>query len=104
MDNYTKAVGEFSREVDAGYVETFHSRRAASDAFGLLVPSRIAAVVKPKSGGGVITRLVHDLRRSGVNSRAKCPERVVLPRLMDPMLAALDMCQKVGEEDVIRGL
>eukprot|EP00971_Amphidinium_carterae_P107423 2128130-Amphidinium_carterae.1 len=66
------------------------------------VPSRIAAVLKPNQG--FKTRLAHDLRCSGVNLRVKCLEWVVLPRLCDPMHAALDVCKLVGEDEVIRGL
>eukprot|EP00971_Amphidinium_carterae_P329908 6462686-Amphidinium_carterae.2 len=81
---------EFQREVKAGYATVYQSRAAAERIVGTLVPSRVAAVVKNKSGR-VKTRLVHDLRRSGVNATLKVPERVVLPRLADVLEATLDL-------------
>ena len=44
--------------------------------------SKIGVVVKVKAGA-VKVRLVHDLRRSGVNAKVQMKERIVLPRLTD---------------------
>ena len=62
-----------------------------------LVPSRVAALVK-QTPGGLKVRLIHDLRRSGVNATASIPERVVLPRLID----AVESIVKVATADQAR--
>ena len=50
--------------------------------FGTLILSRMAAIVQEKNSK-IKVRLVHDLRRSLVNSWVSAPERIVLPRLLD---------------------
>eukprot|EP00971_Amphidinium_carterae_P349156 6490871-Amphidinium_carterae.1 len=102
-ENQELADMEFQREVEAGYAKVYPSRAAAERVVGALVPSRVAAVVKRKSGR-VKTRLVHDLRRSGVNATLKVPERVVLPRLGDVLEATLDLQGRAAPSEEILAL
>ena len=53
--------------------------------------SSIGVIVKRKPGGGYKYRLVHDLRRSGVNSKITVLERLVLPRLKDAIEDAVSL-------------
>ena len=70
------------REIDAGWLMWYPSEEAATAAHGPVTFSRIGVVAKQK-GVQLKLRLIHDLRRSGVNQQAVIQERVVLPRIMD---------------------
>ena len=65
---------------------------------GDIARSRIAAVAKEKHGQTKV-RLVHDLRRSGVNERVVVRERVVLPRATEVVGDALDLLEATGETE-----
>ena len=56
--------------------------------------SRMAMLCKTRKDGTVKRRLISDCRRSGVNSRAKLPERLVLPRVADAVRSALHLLQQ----------
>ena len=64
---------------------------------GPVTYSRIGVVAKEKQGQ-LKLRLIHDLRRSGVNDKVVIQERVVLPRLEDAIKDALELIQAVGPE------
>ena len=51
--------------------------------------ARMAIIVKTKEDGSVKRRIIVDLKRSGANSRARIPERPVLPRITDAIGSAL---------------
>eukprot|EP00972_Heterocapsa_arctica_P047952 7074536-Heterocapsa_arctica.AAC.1 len=51
----------------------------------------MALIVKTRADGVVKRRLIVDLRRSGVNAKATAPERIVLPRIQDAVLSALNV-------------
>ena len=70
------------REIDAGWLMWYPSEEVATAAHGPVTFSRIGVVAKQK-GVQLKLRLIHDLRRSGVNQQAVIQERVVLPRIMD---------------------
>ena len=56
--------------------------------FGTGTVSRMALIQKTKDDGRVKNRLVVDMLRSGGNKRAKVPERLVLPRVVDVLESA----------------
>jgi hypothetical protein len=87
------------REIKAGYVEAHKSRDVLDSKYGKLVPSRIGVIVKVVKER-VKARLIHDLRRSGVNAKITMKERIVLPRLEDVRLGLLALLQALvpGEE------
>ena len=66
------------------------SKQEAAEAHGSGTMSRLALMIKEKEGVRKC-RLVVDLRRSGANSRASCPERIVLPRPQDLITDCLDL-------------
>ena len=85
----------FRRELDAGFARASAKREELESEVGPLVPAAIGVVAKAKPGGGHKYRLVHDLRRNGVNAKIKFPERLVLPRLRDAMDDALTLLEHV---------
>ena len=72
----------FTQELQKGFVDWSTDKSTLEDKYGPLVQSSIGVIVKQKREGKKV-RLVHDLRRSGVNEAIKCSERLVLPRLRD---------------------
>ena len=95
-ENMEPADALLQKEIDAGYVRWSADREVLErECGGELVPSRIGVVAKPKADGSMKYRLVHDLRRSGVNARIKLKERVVLPRLQDASEGALDLLEEM---------
>ena len=68
------------------------------------VATRLASIVKLRTDGSTKLRFVMDLLRSGVNGRSLCPERVVLPRLIDMVNGNLDLmivAWRVDEQQVL---
>ena len=53
--------------------------------------SKLAAIVKPRADGSLKTRLVVDMRRSGVNACVRLQERIVLPRIQDVVADVMDL-------------
>ena len=70
------------REKAAGWLELFSTEAEAEAKYGKVVCSRIGVVEKWKHGEQKL-RLIHDLRRSGVNQQVVMTERVILPRISD---------------------
>ena len=79
-ENKRDAEELFSLELSKGFVDWSSEREHLEAKYGKLVTSSIGVIVKQKR-----VRLVHDLRRSGVNATIKFEERLVLPRLRDVM-------------------
>lgn len=69
--------------------------------YGLLVPSAMGLIVKTKADGSKKGRLVHDLRRSDVNSHIVFEERLVLPRLRDAVEDVLSLMESASPEEQI---
>ena len=65
-------------------------------------PSRVALLIKfGINGTDVIkVRLIHDLRRSGVNAKVLLSERLVLPRVGDIMIDILELLGTDGTIDI----
>ena len=76
------------RERDVGWLEWSPNLQGLEAKHGKATRSRIGVVAKLKSGKHKI-RLVHDLRRSGVNAQIRVGERVAVPRLIDVVNASL---------------
>ena len=91
------------REYEQGFFARASTREELESRFGPLVPSRMAAIVKEK-GDKVKVRLVHDLRRSGINSKITLSERVVLPRISDVLEDAGALLRLCAPGEVVRFL
>ena len=73
------------------------TREALEAKVGPATVHRIGVIAKIRAGVEKL-RLIHDLRRSGVNQRVKCKERLVLPRISDLMQDILDVIELAGPE------
>ena len=78
---------EIARYVSKGFA-VIKNRRWLMERFGSGTVSRMALIQKVKEDGKVKNRIVVDMLRSGGNSRAQVPERLVLPRVMDVLESA----------------
>ena len=74
-----EAEEEISRYKAKGFVRRMPWAEAR-DAYSIGTVSKLALILKPKADGSVKKRIVIDMLRSGGNSRADAPERIVLPR------------------------
>ena len=83
---------EFRQELRAGFASYYACREDLQKAVGAPVSSPISVLVKTKNGK-VKVRLVHDLRKSGVNARIAFTERVVLPLLQDAIASILNLME-----------
>ena len=92
----------FQKEVDKGFVRWAKDKEVLEDMYGTLVPSAIGYSSKIKLDGTVKGRLVHDLRRSQVNSHITLKERLVLPRLRDAMEDALHLLETRTPDEKVR--
>ena len=70
------ASDELNNELSKGFLIISSSREELERCFGKLIPSRMATLVKVKAGATEV-RLIHDLRRSLVNSLAVIQSRVM---------------------------
>ena len=85
-------------------MQWFQTREALDRACGgPAMLSKIGVIAKPQ-GDRVKLRLIHDLRRSGVNSRVKLTGRFVLPRLRDARDGILELIQRYCREWELIGL
>ena len=73
----------FEKERQQGFAVWSAKREDLEKTVGTLVPSAIGVIKKVKRDGTEKYRLVHDLRRSGINETIKFEERLVLPRMKD---------------------
>ena len=98
-DSPVDAAAEMSRLESKGFVKKLTLDQVKSS-FGDPVLSKLALIVKEKEDGTKKRRVIVDALRSGANGRAKCPERIILPRCEDIHRALLDM--KSVEPDLRR--
>ena len=77
-------------KLELGRLEWAPTLDVLTKKYGDIARSRIAVVAKEKQGK-LKVRLVHDLRRSGVNDRVVVHERIVLPKATDVVVDALDL-------------
>lgn len=90
----------FNREVQRGYAVRSQNKTDLEKKYGKLVMSSIAVIVKMKKEGKKI-RLVHDLRRSGINETITVHERLVLPRLRDVIEDAMNLYEACLEGETV---
>ena len=84
---------ELNRYREKGYVKDLSEEQLRSEFPGGTI-SRMGLIVKEKEGGGVKRRFIVDLRRSTGNSKARLPERLVLPRPMDAVNSIKSMVRQ----------
>ena len=82
QDNAQEADAQLKLEQEAGFLQWAATREELEAEHGELVMSRVGCIISEKDGRRKI-RLIHDLRRSLVNSKVTIRERLVLPRLSD---------------------
>eukprot|EP00435_Cladocopium_sp_Y103_P016550 s3307_g4.t1 len=76
------ALGELQRLIERDFAMVISADEAQAK-FEKGTVSRLALISKQKESGVMKHRLIIDLLRSGGNSLAKVPERIVLPRIQD---------------------
>ena len=81
-ENRGLAERELEKEIEKGFLTWSEEEATLAAKVGELISSKIGTIVKEKNGK-IKVRLIHDLKRSLVNSMTTVPERVVLPRLLD---------------------
>ena len=86
------------REQEAGWLEWFPSDAAAEAKHGKVSYSRIGVIEKWKDQKQKL-RLIHDLRRSGVNQQVTMHERIILPRISDYIEDVLTVSEKLGASE-----
>ena len=74
---------EIDRLVEQGYAIPIEKTEAEEAGFKGVTVSRLGLIVKTKEDGSKKRRIIIDLRRSGGNSKAVLPERLILPRPAD---------------------
>ena len=80
---------EMRRLMDLGVKKI--SEDQATNYFSGAVVSKLGLLIKPKADGTIKRRVIVDALRSGANRRARCPERIVLPRPQDIYTMAADL-------------
>ena len=71
---------ELPRVVASGYAEEFTSWDALVAKYGQIAVSKLACIVKTRKDGTIKSRIITDLRRSGVSRCVRTAERIVFPR------------------------
>ena len=82
----------------AGWLEWSPRRKTLEDKYGPITQKRTGVIAKTKKGVQKL-RLIHDLKRSGVNSQVRFTERLILPRLADARDDVLHAIAAAGHED-----
>ena len=88
--NRELAEEEINRYASKGFVSKI-PKQEAEDMFQHTTVSRLALILKTREDGTLKKRIVIDLRRSGGNSKAVLPERLILPRPSDCLEMVRDM-------------
>ena len=90
------AAVEVERLLEAGFAKKI-SKERARERFGDGTVSRLALLVKQKEDKTVKRRIIVDMKRSGGNDRASCPERIILPRIQDVSNMGVDLAKRCME-------
>ena len=90
--NWEHAEEELSRLEKMGYMFR-ESKEEIERSYGHGTISKLGLILKQKEDGSLKKRLVIDLRRSRGNSKAKLPEKLVLPRPLDAVEMLRDLRQ-----------
>ena len=89
-DNQADSEEEMQRLMELGYVKKI-TKAQAVNYFTEPIVSKLGLIVKPKADGTVKRRIIVDALRSGANKKARCPERILLPRALDVFTMASDL-------------
>ena len=100
VENQIDAENELQKEYANGYFAWYPSVAEAEHVHGKVTISKVGAVVTTKNGKKKV-RLIHDLRRSLVNTEVVIKERLVLPRLSDLIDDTTDMMLKARDHESI---
>ena len=100
VENATLADAELEGEMAKGFLEWSPSKEELESRHRMIIPSRMAALIKSKIRTTKV-RLIHDLRRSGVNAMARVPGRIVPPRLRDAIDSAIGVAKGLQEHEII---
>ena len=95
---------EVDRLVEKGYAVKYESWQEVLDAFGGVLVSKLACIVKQREDGTLKVRNVLDLRRSGYNEVVRLQERVVLPRLQDLIDDVRDLKRASNDGELCYGV
>ena len=87
---------EVERLLEAGFAKKI-SKERAREKFGEGTVSRLALLVKQKEDKTIKRRIIVDMKRSGGNDRASCPERIILPRIQDVSNMGVDLAKRCME-------
>lgn len=87
------AAAEIDRLLEAGFAKKI-PKSIAKERFGDGTVSRLALLVKQKDDKTVKRRIIVDMKRSGGNDRASCPERIILPRIQDVSNMGIDLAKR----------
>eukprot|EP00971_Amphidinium_carterae_P090780 1796912-Amphidinium_carterae.1 len=96
--NMNDAMLEVDRLLQLGYGTLLDSDSALKQFPGGVV-SRLAILVKTRLDGSIKRRIIVDLLRSGANSRSRCEERIVLPRVADVLDDLRSLGHDAGDEN-----
>ena len=86
------------KERAAGWLEWSPTRMALEDKYGPITQSRIGVIAKTRQGVQKL-RLIHGVKRSGVNTQVKSTERLILPKLADARDDVLHAITAARHED-----
>ena len=89
-DNQADSEEEMQRLMELGYVKKI-TKAQAVNYFTEPIVSKLGLIVKPEADGTVKRRIIVDALRSGANKKARCPERILLPRALDVFTMASDL-------------
>jgi hypothetical protein len=92
------------RLIEKGYAVKYDTWEDVTNAFGGVLVSKLACIVKEKEDGTLKVRNVLDLRRSGYNEVVKLQERIVLPRVQDLIGDARDLKRSTREGELCYGM
>ena len=96
-ENEDAAEGELQRLIERGFAMIL-SVDEAKEKFEKGT-SRLALISEQKDSGVIKHRLIIDLLRSGGNSRAKVPERIILPRVIDVVKGIQELWKRAGGQE-----
>ena len=97
-DNREGAEALLQMEAEAGWLMWHKTRQGLERACGKPVSLRKIGVIVKQKGDQRKLRLIHDLRRSGVNAKVATHERVVLPRANDARDDVLGLIETCGAQ------
>jgi hypothetical protein len=99
VDSGDWAEAEIERIRGKGFIQTFDTWDEVVKKWPGAIASKVALILKERADGSTKTRLIVDMRRSGVNGGVVVTERIVLPRMSDYTASIIDLMEYNLEED-----